>query len=366
MKKGLLLLCLLAPAFPNLHAQALDTLRIPYGVPGILEVIPDARAGAMGNGGVALSPDVNATYINPAKLASAERDFGVSVSYFPWLRTIINGSWVGYASAYKKLGGNQAISASAYYFDYGDIFAGIQEASAKDLAVSASYSRQLGKNFSMGFTLKYISSDWGSTSFTTTPPKQGRAVAGDISAYYRKQIGSTEGGKDFNWSFGAIISNLGNKIDYGTGGTYFLPTKIRVGGGISYTATGRHRINVIGDLSKLMVPTPTNQNPNSEPLLKGVFGSFSDAPGGFREEIQEVMFSVGAEYWYNNIVAVRAGYYGQSEQKAGQQMFTVGAGARVFKNFNADLAYMFSAQEESPLSETFRTTVSFYLPAKKG
>ncbi|WP_084165643.1 type IX secretion system outer membrane channel protein PorV [Dyadobacter crusticola] len=367
MMKRLLLLSPFVLICTELIAQSFDTLRIPYGQPDILSIVPDARTGAMGYGGVALSADANATYINPSKLASAEKDFGASASYFRWLPALLDGYWVGYASAYKKLGEKQAIAASVQYFNYERWQLNGATKQAEDLAISASYSRQLGKNFSMGATLKYISSDMGYASVNAGTIKKGQSVAADISAFYRKQVAGGEGGEDFNWSLGAIASNLGNKIDFGSSGKYFLPAKLRIGGGLSYTATGKHRINVIADLSKLMVPTPSaRQSGQDGSVLRSALRSFSDAPGGFKEEIQEIMFSVGAEYWYNNVVALRGGYYGESRQKRDQQFVTVGAGARIFRNFNADLAYNFSLKQGRSVMETLRTTVSFYIPGKKG
>ncbi|KQS31546.1 hypothetical protein ASG33_11745 [Dyadobacter sp. Leaf189] len=321
----------------------------------------------MGYAGVALSPDANATYINPAKLASATNDFGASASFFRWLPALVDDYWIGYASAYKKLGEKQAISASVQYFDYETWLINGDTKQLADLAISAAYSRQLGKNFSMGATLKYISSDLGYAYVNAGTIKKGQSVAADISAYYHKQVTGGQSGEDFNWSLGVIASNLGNKIDFGSSGKYFLPAKLRIGGGLSYTATGKHRINLVADLSKLMVPTPTaSQNGQNGAVLKGALRSFSDAPGGFKEEMQEIMFSVGAEYWYKNVVALRGGYYGENQKKAGQQIITVGAGARIFRNFNADLAYIIPLKEGSPLAETLRTTVSFYIPGKKG
>ncbi|WP_439555486.1 type IX secretion system outer membrane channel protein PorV [Dyadobacter sp.] len=367
MMKKLLLLSFFVPVCTESIAQIPGVLRIPYGQPDILSVVPDARTGAMGYAGVALSPDANATYINPAKLANAEKDFGASASFFRWLPELVDDYWVGYASAYKKLGGKQAVSASVQYFDYETWLMNGDTKQTSDIAVSASYSRQLGKNFSMGATLKYISSDLGYSSIRVGTIKKGQSVAADISAYYHKQVTGGQGGEDFNWSLGAIASNLGNKIDFGSGGKYFLPAKLRIGGGLSYTVTGKHRINLVADLSKLMVPTPAaGQSGQDGAVLASALRSFSDAPGGFKEEFQEIMFSVGAEYWYKNVVALRSGYYGGSQKKAGQQVITVGAGARIFQNFNADLAYIIPVKESSRLAETFRTTVSFYIPGKKG
>ncbi|MCE7060878.1 type IX secretion system outer membrane channel protein PorV [Dyadobacter sp. CY343] len=344
-----------------------QSVGIPVGMPAMLEINPDARTGAMGNAGAASSPDANATYINSSKLAAAQEDFGASVSYTPWLRSLTDGMWLGYASAYKKLGEKQAVAASVQYFDYGTNAPFGISSNGQDLALSAMYSRQLGRNFFMGLTLKYISSDLGQAVILGTPLEPGRTAAADISAYYRKQIKSESTGEDFIWSLGAVVSNIGEKVDYGGGMESYLPTKLRVGGGISYTATGRHRINVIADLSKLLVPTPNvNGVPYSGTYFDAIFRSFSDAPGGFKEEMQEIKIGMGAEYWYNNAIALRAGYYHQDKRKENARFVTAGAGARILKKFQADFAYIFPTVSGSPLSNTYHATLSFYLSGKKG
>ncbi|KAA0991916.1 type IX secretion system outer membrane channel protein PorV [Dyadobacter aurulentus] len=349
-------------------AQPVDSVRIPIGLPYMLEINPDARTAAMGYAGAALSPDANATYINSSKLAAAREDFGASVSYTPWLPNLVDGMWLGYASAYKKLGERQAVAASVQYFDYDVYTTGGAGNRAHDIAISGMYSRQLDRNFSMGLTLKYISSDWGQGVVAGNSVKPGRAIAADISAYYRKRLKDESTGQDFSWSFGAVLANIGNKIDYGVGGgQYFLPAKLRVGGGISYSATGRHRINLIADASKLLVPTPVGGSIVSSPKsFEAIFKSFTDAPGGFKEEMQEIMIGVGAEYWYNDVVALRAGYYNENERKTNQKLVTVGAGARIFKKYQADFGYAFSAQKGSAVLDTYRATLSFYLNGKKG
>ncbi|WAC12593.1 type IX secretion system outer membrane channel protein PorV [Dyadobacter pollutisoli] len=365
MKANLMIACCCALAYTETFSQ--QSIRIPIGQPASLTIAPDARSAAMGEAGVALSADANATYWNPAKLAVADREIGVSASYTPWLATLTDGSWLGYASAYKKLGEKQAIGLAVQNFNYETAYASGPIIDATDLVLSGMYSRQLGQNFSMGLTLKYISSNTGNTIINGAPVHPGRTVAGDISAFYHKRIKSENSGEDFSWSLGAVLSNLGDKVNYGGAGEYFLPTTIKLGGGISYTATGKHRLNVIADLSKLMVPTPDNlQNPNAKPVLKGVIQSFSDAPGGFREEMQEVTLSMGAEYWYNDLIAIRGGYHGENRNKSNQRYLTAGAGVRLFKNYTADASYLFPVDADNPFKNTFRVSLGAYFGSKKG
>ncbi|NIJ54770.1 type IX secretion system outer membrane channel protein PorV [Dyadobacter arcticus] len=360
MKATPLFVCFLALACVNAFAQYGGS-RIPNGEPSSLNFTPDARSAALGEAGVALNADANATYWNPAKLAFAERDFGAAASYTPWLSSLVEDMWLGYASAYKKLGEKQAIGASVKYFNSKIFYATGNSKNGSDIAVSGMYSRHLGQNFSMGFTLKYISSNIGTGVINMIALKPGHAAAADLSAYYHKQVRSGDSGEDFNWSLGAILSNLGGKIDFGAGGEYFLPTTLKVGGSISYTASGKHRLNVIADLSKLTVPTPNNiQNPNLQSSWQGVLHSFSDAPGGFKEEIQEIALAMGAEYWYKDMVALRGGYYGEDKRKGDRKFVTAGAGVRILKNYTADFAYLFPVTQGSPLARTLRVSVGAY------
>ena len=360
----------------NLLAQVVgaDSARIPSTPISFLTFAPDARSAAMGEAGVALSADANSTYWNASKLPYAEKDFGASISYTPWLRNLVDDMWLGYASAYKKVGKRQAIAASVNYFSNGELdlrtATGIQNGyfRSTEFAFNATYAQQLGKNFSMGLTLKYISSNLaGNAVVNNVSLKPGRTVAGDISAYYRKQLKNEDTGSDLTWSFGAVLSNLGGKISYGAGAEEsFIPTNLKVGGGLSYTADGRNRFNFILDASKLMVPTPhAGTNVNTKPLLSGVFGSFSDAPDGFKEEVQEVAVAVGAEYWYNGVFALRGGYFGENKNKGNRKFFTAGAGARFMKNYGVDFAYLFPVTQGSPLAQTLRISLSMYLNNKE-
>lgn len=362
----------------SLFAQsaALDTIRrIPSSPLSFLTFAPDARSAGMGEAGVALSPDANSTYWNAAKLPYNQKDFGVSASYTPWLRNLVDDMWLGYLTAYKKIGKGQAVAASINFFNNGEL--DLRDAvgthtgffNSRELAISGTYSQQLGKNFSMGLTLKYISSNLaGNAVINGVSLKPARTVAGDISAFYRKQIKNEDTGGELTWSLGAVLSNLGGKINYGsnTGTESFIPTNLKLGGGLSFTADGRNRFNFIVDASKLMVPTPgataaAQQKINGYGSLKGAFGSFSDAPDGFKEEIQEVALALGAEYWYNDIFALRAGYFGENKNKGDRRFFTAGVGAKFLERYNVDFAYMFPTTQGSPLAQTLRITLGLSL-----
>jgi len=345
--------------------------RIPASPLSFLTFAPDARSAAMGEAGVALSPDANSTYWNAAKLPYNTKDFGVSASYTPWLRNIVDDMWLGYLTAYKKLDDKQAIAISANYFNNGELdlrtATGAQNGyfNSREFAFSGTYSRQLSKNFSMGLTLKYISSNLAGTAvINNISLRPARTAAGDISAFYRKVLKNEDTGGEFTWSLGAVLSNLGGKVNYGSGtdSENFIPTNLKVGGGLSFSADGRNKFNIIADASKLMVPTPdSTTNFNQKPALSGAFGSFSDAPDGFKEELQEVALALGAEYWYNDIFALRAGYYGEHKNKGNRKFFTAGAGIRFADRYAVDFAYLFPVTQGSPIAQTLRITLSLSL-----
>jgi hypothetical protein len=354
-----------------LQAQS-DTSRIPHSPLSFLTFAPDARSAAMGEAGVALSPDANSAYWNAAKLPYNSKDFGVTASYTPWLRNIVDDMWLGYLSAYKKIGDKQAVAASINYFNNGEL--DLRDAvgnslglfSSREFALNGTYSRQLSKNFSLGLTLKYISSNLaGNAVINGVSLKTARTAAGDISAFYRKELRNEDTGGEFTWSLSAVLSNLGGKINYGSGTDTenYIPTTIKVGGGLTFSADGRNKFNVIADLSKLMVPTPdgvTRIN-TSKSALSAAFGSFSDAPNGFSEEVQEVAVAVGAEYWYNDIFAIRGGYFGENKNKGARKFFTAGAGIRFADRYAVDFAYMFPVAQNSPLAQTLRISLGLYL-----
>ena len=368
------LVCPLFFTGSNTSAQSIsaDSLRIPRSSVPFLTFAPDARSAGMGEAGVALSPDANSAYWNASKLPFAEKDFGVSATYTPWLRNLTDGMWLGYASVYKKLGERQAVAVSVNYFSNKDVSlrlatGPITSYQSRDLVLNATYARQLGKDFSVGLTVKYISSRLDGISVVNNiPVKPGRTLAGDLSAYYRKQWIDEGTGRNLSWTLGAVLSNFGGKISNGSEDPDFLPTTLKVGGGFSFSPNHLHQFNLILDASKLMVPTPlAGRNVNTKETLSGIFGSFTDAPGGFREEMQEVTWSGGAEYKYKNTLALRVGYLGESRYKGDRKYFTAGAGIRILKSYDVDFAYIIPSNEGSPFKNMYRITLSAYLNTKR-
>ena len=361
----------------NLSGQP---LRVPNSAVPFLNFTPDARSGALGDAGVALdNADANSIFWNPAKLVYAKHDAGAAVSYTPWLRDLIGDMYYGYFSGYKKLGKDQVIGLSLLYFDLGTInFTTSQGLSAgsfnsREYALTASYSRRLAKNFSMGVNLRYLNSNLGAgTSVNGTPIEAGSTAAADISAYYNNSARDAVTGKGISWAYGLMISNLGGRINYGSQELYYIPTNLRIGGLFTYHADTYNKFNFVLDLNKLMVPTPPiygtpvaggkppiigGQDPN-RPYFSAVFGSFADAPGGLAEELKEITLSTGAEYWYNDQFAARVGYFGESVEKGGRQYVTAGIGARL-STLGVDFSYLLPVRSGSPLANTLRLSLLF-------
>lgn len=360
MKKSLLSTCLIIIlSGSSLLAQTPSPTAVPFTTVPFLTFSPDARSSAMGETGVASSPDANATYWNAAKLAFAERDFGASVSYTPWLPKPTDKMWLGYATVYKRIGKGQAIAGSVNYYKDGENY---DSKHPYDISLNATYSRQLGRNFSIGLTMKYISSNMATQGLIAgTVVKTSNVVAADISAFYRKETINDPNGKNLTYTFGAVLSNLGGKLNYGpTYGSGYLPTTFKLGGGVSISPNVLHRFNFIVDASKLLIPTASLHS-NNQSALNGIFKSFSDAPGGFKEELEEVALSFGGEYWYKSAFALRGGYHTESKNKTNRKFITVGTGFLILKNYGADLSYLIPVTSGSPFAETMRFTVSAYL-----
>lgn len=351
------------------------TNTINTGVP-FLRIGPDARSGAMGNVGIALSPDVNAVYWNLSKLPFAEKEMGASLSYTPWLREMANDLFLAYLSAYKKLDEVQTVGMSLRYFDMGNVqltnFQGEDNGRThpKEFAIDAGYARKLSDNWSLGVALRYIHSDLASgvKQESGESYKAGSAVAGDISVYYQGNIDSSAGAG--NWSFGAAMTNLGSKIGYTSNkeNLYFLPANLGMGGAYTYHFNEENSLTVSLDVNKLLVPTPDTIDANkdnipdyrSKGVVSGIFSSFGDAPGGFTEEFHELMYSVGAEYWYDHLFALRAGYYNEYKTKGNRKYVSVGFGLK-YKLAGLDFSYLIPSggeMQKNPLSNTVRLTIS--------
>lgn len=343
---------------------------IVTGVP-FLSIAPDSRSGAMGDAGVALSPDVNATYWNPSKLAFLEGDNALALSYSPWLRKLVPDVDLAYLSFAHKLDDRNTLGASLRYFNLGAIQ--LVDANQNDqgtyrpseLSLDLSLARKFGENFSLGLTGRYIHSNLSNGAFTAgQQTKPASAIAADVSMYYKNP--GQQFGRDAVFAFGANISNIGTKISYSDGGVkYFLPTNLKFGVANTWFIDDYNEFTLAFDVNKLLVPTPplrdnngniTSGTDDNRSVVSGIFGSFSDAPGGFKEELKEISYSPGIEYRYNKQFAIRAGYFYENPDKGDRQYLTLGAGFK-YDVFNIDFSYLAANQQKSPLSNTLRFSV---------
>lgn len=350
-----------------------------------LSIAPDARGASMGDMGAATEPDANSQFWNPSKYAFAYDRAGVAVNYTPWLRKLVNDIFLADVSGYWKLGydRNQAIGASLRYFSLGDVITNddfgnvMQSLNPYELSFDIGYSRKLSEKYSMGVVLRYIYSDLGfSDSYAGDQSTGASAFSADISGYFTTYpiIGRNE----CQWSWGWNISNIGTKVGYNSGEQpAFLPTNLRIGTTFMFPLADYHNLALSVDLNKLLVPvrpreadfdmdTEQGQADYLRALEKwedmspvsGIFRSFSDAPGGFKEEMREIYYSVGAEYSYNRQFFLRTGYYHENKYKGNRRYFGFGAGFKV-SAFYIDAAYMVATAQTSPLDQTLRFTLSF-------
>jgi hypothetical protein len=373
----------LASAFliNSLTSQAQVKRAIPVAVP-FLNISPDSRAAAMGDAGVASTPDANSMYWNTAKLAFIDKNIGSTVSYTPWLRDLVDDMGLLHAAIYKKTNKDQALGLSMTYFNQGQIqfttATGQPNGTfqSREFNIAGGYTRKLGRDFSMGLNLKYIHSNLiGSQVVNGSSSKPANTVAGDISLYYTNDKPSVKNkDRGVRYSGGAVISNIGGKVNYGRG-TFYLPTNLKVGGALNYKIDAHNQFNFLVDVNKLLVPTPPlrdnngniikGKDPETTGVIAGIFGSFSDAPDGFKEELREFTGSFGLEYWYNNVFAIRGGYFAESNTKGGRKYVTTGLGFRIADSYQVDLAYLVPTSQGSPLSNTWRITLIFDMTGKK-
>ena len=354
------------------NTNGTNSSAIPTAVPFLL-ISPDSRSGAMGEAGVAISPDVNANYWNPSKLAFIEGTDDVSASYSPWLRSLVPDVSLSYLAYAHKLDDRNTIGASIRYFNLGTINLTDNSQNNQgtytpnEYSIDGSFARKFGEDFSLGLTLRYIHSNLytGFASSSSQQTKPGNAVAADISFYYKTAV--QQFGNDGVFSLGTNISNIGSKISYADNGTkYFLPTNWKLGVADMINLDETNQLTFTLDLNKLLVPTPPIRDLDGN-IIKGknddvsvpagIFGSFTDAPGGFSEEMQEINISPGVEYWYNKMFALRAGYYYQNPNKGGLRYFTLGTGFK-YDIFAFDFSYIAASQQSSPLANTLRFTLT--------
>lgn len=341
-----------------------------------LDIAPESRGGAMGNTGVAISPDVNSQHWNPAKYAFIDKESGVALSYTPWLRKLVNDINLYYLTGFLRLDDMQTISGSVRYFSLGDITFMSEDAqpqgnaSPHEFAIDAAYSRVLSDHFSGSVAFRYIRSDLQmnfSNSAGSETYQAGNSFAADLAFYYQNEINL--GGNDANLSAGINISNIGSKISYDGNIEQFIPTNLRLGTALKTDLDEYNQLTVALDLNKLLVPTPDYQEveennsvfqSDNVSVISGIFQSFSDAPGGMEEELQEINVSVGAEYLYNKQFAVRAGYFHEHENKGNRKYFTAGVGLK-FNMLTIDASYIIPVVQNNPLANTVRFTLGLDL-----
>ncbi|HNP20348.1 MAG TPA: type IX secretion system outer membrane channel protein PorV [Fulvivirga sp.] len=344
------------------------TTAVPF-----LTITPDARAGGMGDVGVATSADANSVHWNPAKLVHINQDIGFSLSYTPWLGKIINDMSITYLSGYYKFTKEQAVAVTMKYFDLGEIIF-TKDANdegtlfnPREFAFDATYSRMLSQQLSVGISARYIHSNL-TGNFTNASSgadaRPGSSVAADIAVYYNKDL--LLSGTNSNLALGAVISNIGSKLTYSDENNRdFIPTNFRLGTAFTTNLDPYNKLTLALDFNKLLVPSPQFDNSEKDKsLLSGIFGSFSDAEDGFSEEMKEITLSGGAEYWYNDTFAARVGYFYESADKGNRKYLTMGLGFR-YQVFGIDFAYLVPKEQEHPLAETLRFSLLFNFDKNK-
>jgi len=338
-----------------------------------LLIVPDARAGGMGDVGVATSADANSQHHNPAKYAFLNSQFALGINYTPWMRELVSDVFLGGVSFGNRIDEKSAWAASMKYFTFGEIQLtdgignpiGIEK--PNEFSVDGTYALKLSESFSMGVTMRYIRSDFALKT-TDDLLNTVNAFSVDVSGYYQSEEVSY-GNFDGRWRGGFNISNIGPKVSYSDGGKEnFIPTNIKLGGGFDFVLDSYNRINTTVEFTKLLVPTPPIRDGQGNIIegeddnvgfFAGMLQSFGDAPGGFSEEMKEFTWALGAEYVYNNAFALRAGYFNESDLKGSRQYFTLGAGFK-FKSAKIDMSYLFNASDvNNPLENTLRFSLAF-------
>lgn len=359
---------------------------ITTAVPFLL-IAPDSRAGALGDAGVATSPDANSIHWNPAKMAFIEKDMGLSISYSPWLRKLVPDISLSYVSFYKKLGKDHTLGASLRYFSLGDIKFTDDVGNAlgdfrpNEFAVDVAYARKLGERLSGGIAARYIYSNLtGGIDVSGSGTRAGTSFAVDVSAFYTNPDAELFG-QEVIFNMGLNLSNIGAKISYTDDANKdFIPINMKLGQSLAFVLDDYNSIALITDINKLLVPTPPiyktdkNGNPEIDPItneqviesgknpnvgvMSGIMQSFYDAPGGMSEELREYNISAGTEYWYNKQFAIRAGYFHEHVTKGNRKYITFGAGLKM-SVFSLDFSYLIATTQNNPLANTMRFSLMF-------
>lgn len=389
MKKTLLLLSVILLGAASVNAQKIsdDVQMFNPVMTGVtsLTIAPDSRAGAMGDVGAATDPDVNSQYWNPAKYPFAISPAGFSLAYTPWLRQLVSDIDLANLVGYYRIGDYQAISASLTYFSLGEVWVDEFTIKPYEMAVDFAYSRMLSETFSAAVGLRYIISDLNFNFDEDT--SVGNAFAADIALFYTNYL--MLGRRECLFNLGLNASNIGSKISHDGGNTnQFIPTNLRLGASFMVPIDEYNTISFSADVNKLMVPTKPSYRQfldeefgagfeddsysyaseyqswldasgyNDISPISGIFKSFADAPGGFKEELQEIYWGVGVEYAYNNQFFLRGGYHYENEFKGNRKYFTLGTGFKM-SVFSLDAAYLISMAQSNPLDQTLRFTLSF-------
>ena len=341
-------------------------------------IAPDARGGGLGDVGAATDPDVNSQYWNPAKYPFCISRAGVALNFTPWLRSLVNDMNLAYLAGYYRIGDHSAVSSSLRYFNLGKVYTSYEGAESGEgttinpyeMSLDVAYSLMLSETFSLSAALRWIYSDMRFDEREDNSPAS--AFAAYIAAYYQNYINI--GQRECQLGIGLNISNIGSKIKF-SGKEYseFLPANLRLGASLMIPIDEYNRLTIAADANKLLVPTVPKQEEgedNSEyedrvhreyndiSAIRGIFKSFGDAPGGFKEELQEIYYGVGAEYTYNDKFSLRAGYHHEAENKGNRKYFTVGAGFKM-SVFQLDAGYVVATAKSNPLDQTLRFSLTF-------
>jgi hypothetical protein len=378
-----------AQVSPVISGQDANRRVITTAVP-FLNFAPDSRHSGMGGVGVATSPDANSAHWNAGKLAFIESDMGFSLSYSPWLGKLVPDMSLNYLTGYKRIDEVSAFGIDLRYFNMGSIQLTdgrgneLGEFTPRDIAIGATYSRKLSDNLSLGISARFIHSNLSGNlgSSTGNESQPGVTVGTDVGLYYTQEV--LVSGNDADWSWGVNISNIGPKITYNSADDLdYIPTNLRVGTALALPLDELNQLTFALDLNKLLVPTtpiyarddngnlvvdnegnliiaPNGGKDPNRPLISGIIGSFSDAPGGFSEEMQELMISFGVEYSYDDKFALRTGYFYENPNKGGRKYFTLGVGFN-YERLGFDFSYLVPQQQNHPLAETLRFSLAYNL-----
>jgi hypothetical protein len=365
--------CLLFAGCTSLYAQSPNTINVVTTAVPFLRISPDARAGGMGDVGVATTPDASSAYWNLGKIPFNTEKAGLTANYTPWLRDWASDMYLASLSGYYKIDELQAIHGSLRYFDLGNLqFSDnmgnhLQSFHPREYGLDAGYSRKLSDKIGIGLGIKYIRSDLATNGAGGSDYKAGNAVAADLGFYYDAKKASGEG-----WSFGAALSNLGSKISYSDNASQkdFIPANLGLGVAYTQVFNEQNKIQFGLDINKLLVPTPPSVgdsaglvNYHNKTVMDGWFSSFGDAPGGFSEELKEYQISAGAEYWYNDQFAFRAGYFYEDKTKGNRRYFSTGLTVK-YSIYTVNFSYQLpsgSGVDRNPLSNTLRFGLTFNL-----